>query len=176
MDSINYNDCTQTLVGEKTKTLVDTETGEYIEVKQIVKRIYGTKNFWKCYLMDFLQILGILESKQVDVLVYILENTRQSDNLFIGTYRKIAKDVNVSEPTIARLMKKLQAHHFVTKVQNGLWMVNPSIMMKGNDHKRQMLLSYYNAENPIDAITKPKIKPCQSEDELGEEDEAEVMQ
>ena len=95
MDSINYNDCTQTLVGEKTKTLVDTETGEYIEVKQIVKRIYGTKNFWKCYLMDFLQILGILESKQVDVLVYILENTRQSDNLFIGTYRKIAKDVNV---------------------------------------------------------------------------------
>ena len=156
--SLEYISQTQTLVGQKKRELIDKETGEIIWVDQITKRTYGTKNFWKCYLMDFLSVLGIIDSKQLDVFVYIVENTNQATNMFIGTYKKIAKDVNVSEPTISRIMKKLQENNFIKKVQNGLWLVNPNILMKGNDTKRQILLSYYESEEPVDQITLSRTK------------------
>lgn len=156
--NLEYNSNTQTLIGSKKKHLVDFDTGESIFVDQITKRVYGTKNFWKCYLMDFLSVLGILDSKQVDIFIYIVENTNQSNNTFIGTYKKIAKDLNVSEPTISKIMKKLQENGFVKKVQNGAWMVNPNILMKGNDSKRQILLSYYEADEPIDELTFKRVK------------------
>ena len=94
---------------------MDTQTGEVIHVDQITKRVYGTKNFWKMYLMDFLTVLGIIDNKQLDIFIYIAENTNQSNNLFIGTYKQISKDVGVSEPTIAKLMKKLQVNNFIKK-------------------------------------------------------------
>lgn len=156
--SLEYNENTQTLIGTRQKELIDVETGTSIWVDQITKRAYGSKNFWKVYLMDFLTVLGIIDSKQLDVFIYIIENTNQSTNLFIGTYDKIAKDVNVSRPTIAKLMKKLQGNKFIKKVQNGVWLVNPNILMRGSDKKRQILLSYYQADEPINEVTFQRIK------------------
>ena len=94
--------------------------------------------------MDFLTVLGIIDSKQLDVFIYIVENTNQANNVFLGTYKKIANDVKVSEPTIAKIMKKLQDKGFIKRIQNGAWLVNPNILLKGNDTKRQILLSYYH--------------------------------
>ena len=156
--NLEYNENTQTLIGTKQKELIDVETGVSIWVDQITKRAYGSKNFWKVYLMDFLTVLGIIDSKQLDVFIYIAENTNQSTNQFIGTYDKIAKDVNVSRPTIAKLMKKLQDNRFIKKVQNGVWLVNPNILMRGSDKKRQILLSYYQADEPINEVTFQRIK------------------
>ena len=156
--SLEYISQTQTLVGQKKRELVDKETGEVIWVDQITKRTYGTKNFWKCYLMDFLTVLGIIDSRQLDIFIYIVENTQQANNTFIGTYKKISKDTGCSSTTIARIMKKLQENNFIKKVQNGVWLVNPNILMKGNDTKRQILLSYYESEEPVDQITFSRIK------------------
>ncbi|PEL20407.1 ABC transporter ATP-binding protein [Bacillus pseudomycoides] len=61
-------------------------------------------------------------------------------------------DVGVFEPTIAKLMRKLQANNFIKKKQNGVYIVNPNIMMKGNDTKRQILLSYYEEDKPLNSI------------------------
>ena len=149
----HYDHVNQTLEWHRGKSFTDNETGEIILVDEIAKRRYGSKQFWKCYLMDFLAVLGIMDNKQVDIFIYIVENTNQSTNMFVGTYAKIAKDVGCSSATIAKIMKKLQEHGFIKKVQNGLYMVNPNILMKGNDHKRQILLSYYRAEEPIDEMT-----------------------
>lgn len=156
--SMEYIGDTQTLVGQKKRELLDVETGEKIWVDQITKRTYGTKNFWKCYLMDFLTVLGIIDSKQLDIFIYIVENTNQSNNLFIGTYKKIAKDVGASSRTIATIMKKLQEQGFIKKAQNGVWIVNPNILMKGNDTKRQILLSYYESDEPMEQITYSRNK------------------
>lgn len=141
---MEYQSDTQTLLGKKEKVYIDTETGEKIYAEQITKRAYGQKQFWKIYLMDFLHILGLADSKQIDVLIYILQNTEQANNTFVGTYKKIAREANVSEPTIAKIMKKLQENHFIIKVQNGVWQVSPNIMMKGSDHKKSLLLNYYD--------------------------------
>ena len=141
---MEFQSDTQTLLGKKEKVYIDTETGEKIYAEQITKRAYGQKQFWKIYLMDFLHILGLADSKQIDVLIYILQNTEQANNTFVGTYKKIAKEANVSEPTIAKIMKKLQENHFIIKVQNGVWQVSPNIMMKGSEYKKSLLLNYYD--------------------------------
>lgn len=156
--NLEYIAETQTLVGSQKIELIRRDTGELIQVDQITKRVYGTKNFWKCYLMDFLTVLGIIDSKQLDVFIFIVENTNQSNNTFLGTYKHISKNVGVSEPTIARIMKKLQENNFIKKIQNGAWLVNPNILMKGNDTKRQILLSYYESEEPINQVTMSRTK------------------
>lgn len=175
---MQYNADTQTLIGQTQKQYLDIETGEIIHVDQIAKRVYGTKQFWKVYLMDFLGVLGIIDNKQLDIFIYIAENTNQANNMFIGTYTKIAKDVGVSAPTIAKLMKKLQANSFIKKVQNGVWLVNPNILMKGNDTKRQILLSYYQSDQPINQITmsRTKQKQLQAEGQLKLTDELEIKE
>ena len=121
--------------------------------------------------MDFLTVLGIIDNKQLDIFIYIVENTEQANNTFIGTYTKIAKDVGVSRPTIATIMKKLQANNFIKKVQNGVWIVNPNILMRGNDNKRQILLSYYNSDSPLEEINFNRVQRNQiqieSENEKG---------
>ncbi len=164
--SLEYISQTQTLVGQKKRELLDCATGEVIWVDQITKRTYGTKNFWKCYLMDFLTVLGIIDSRQLDVFIYIVENTHPASNMFIGTYTKISKDVGVCRQTIATIMKKLQENNFIKKVQNGVWLVNPNILMKGNDTKRQILLSYYESDEPVDEISfsRTKQKPIATPD------------
>lgn len=150
--NLEYQSETQTLIGQKKRTLIDQDTGEIVHVDQITKRVYGTKQFWKVYLMDFLSILGIIDSKQLDVFIYIAENTNQNTNLFIGTYRSISEDVGVGVSTVTRIMKKLQENQFIMKKQNGVYLINPNIMMKGNDHKRQILLSYYDEDKPLNSI------------------------
>ena len=127
--------------------------------------------------MDFLTVLGIIDSKQLDVFIYIVENTNSSTNMFIGTYTKIAQDVGVSRPTIATIMKKLQENNFIKKVQSGLWLVNPNILMKGNDTKRQILLSYYESEEPISKITLNRTKrPALDENTTQESTESTVSE
>ena len=172
---LEYIENTQTLIGSKRRNIMDVDTGEMMTVDQITKRVYVTKNFWKCYLMDFLTVLGVMDSKQVDIFIYIVENTNQSNNTFLGTYDKIANDVGVSRPTIARIMKKLQENNFVKRIQNGAWLVNPNILMKGNDSKRQILLSYYESDEPIDQITmsRTKRKPIPNAANLAVETEEE---
>lgn len=141
--SMEYISQTQTLIGQQRKRLQDLDTGELIEVDQITKRALGQKQFWKVYLIDFLQILGVLDSKQIDVLIYILENTKAADNTYIGTYRKTADGARVSLDTATRVMRKLQANNFIKKVQNGVYQISPLIMMKGSEHKKSLLLNYY---------------------------------
>lgn len=144
--SMEYVSQTQTLIGQQRKRLVDQDTGEVIEVDQITKRALGQKQFWKVYLIDFLQILGVLDSKQVDVLIYILENTKSSDNTYIGTYRKTSEGAGVSLDTATKVIRKLQSNGFIKKVQNGVYQISPLIMMKGSEHKKSLLLNYYADE------------------------------
>lgn len=142
--SMEYISQTQTLIGSQKKRLQDLDTGELIEVDQITKRALGQKQFWKIYLMDFLQVLGGFEYKQLDVLIYILEHTEAANNTFIGTYRSLEKSVGVSYDTVRRTITLLQGKGFLKKVSNGVYQVSPTIMMKGTEHKKQLLLNYYD--------------------------------
>lgn len=143
--TIEYLEESSTLVGQRTRRLVDQDTGEVMQVNQTTKLVYGSKNFWKLYMREFIAVLKGLSDKQYKVFVYILEHTRPSDNRFTATYQSIMKDVGCCRQTVASTLGKLKDNNFMRKVQTGIWLVNPDIMVKGNDRKRNMLLSEYRA-------------------------------
>lgn len=151
--SMEYISQTQTLLGSQRKRLQDLDTGEVMEVDQITKRALGQKQFWKIYLMDFLQVLGGFEYKQLDVLIYILEHTEASNNTFLGTYRNIAEKVGVSYDTVSRTITLLLNKGFLKKVQTGVYQVSPTIMMKGSEHKKQLLLNYFDDEPNAEPVS-----------------------
>lgn len=155
--NLQYASETQTLIGTQKKRLQDIDTGEYIEVDQITKRVYGQKQFWKIYLMDFLQILGIVESKQLEVLIYILEHTEPANNTFIGSQRDIANNAKVSLYTVSKIMIKLQNSNFIKKIKNNVYQISPQIMMKGSEYKKTLLLNYYIYNNEKNEV-KNEIK------------------
>ena len=142
--SSSYNKNTGVSIIRKPKTFVDAETGEVIEAEQVTKRVYGQRAFWKLYLCDFLKVLDLYENKQLDVLIYILEHARSSDNTFIGTYRKIADGCKVSLDTVQQSMAKLQKAGFIAKIQNGVYVISPDVMVRGTDSKKAIILQYYD--------------------------------
>ena len=111
---MEYISQTQTLIGQQ-KATGRPRYGRSHEVDQITKRALGQKQFWKIYLMDFLQVLGGFEYKQLDVLIYILEHTEAANNTFIGTYRSLEKNVGVSYDTVRRTITLLQGKGFLKK-------------------------------------------------------------
>lgn len=131
----------QTIIEHRKRRLQDIDTGEYIEADQITK-ISEKKSFWKIYLMDFLQILGGFEYKQLDTLIYILEHTNPTTNTYIGTYRTTAKCAGVSYDTVCKTIKLLQDKGMMSKIQNGLYHINPQIMLRGDKYQARLMLDY----------------------------------
>lgn len=136
------------------KEYIDADTGERVEFQEVLKPYHGTRHFWKVYLSDFMAILGILDSKQLDVMIYICEHTNPADNIFYSTHRGIAKEIGVSKDTVTKVLGKLQKHYFLTKVQNGVYRVNPNKIVKGDEAKKRLLVSYYDAEREHNANKK----------------------
>ena len=130
------------------RVLQDVESGEFFQTTQVQKMYFGRKNWWKVWLTDFLNILGIVDSKQLDVMIFILENTQQHDNLFIGTIQKISEQTHVSRPTCYKIVNKMLDANMMVRIQNGVYRVNPAILMRGSDEKqRAMLITYRNEQD-----------------------------
>lgn len=122
-------------------TAVNVETGEYGEY--IVSKEVNSQNFIKVFIADFLLALGILNSKSVNVVCFILQNIKYSDNTFLGTKKQIAKGCQVSEKTVYSVLSKLQQVDFMKRKSNGVYVINPKFVIKGNENKRQMIINYY---------------------------------
>ena len=54
---MEYLEESSTLAGQRTRKLVDQETGEVMQVNQVTKLAYGSKNFWKLYMREFIAVL-----------------------------------------------------------------------------------------------------------------------
>ena len=159
---IKYQSDVQMEIGRKVRHLVDKDTGESIDVQQVIKKVYNRRLCWKLTLSDFLGVLGIIESKQLEVVIHILENTKPSNNTYAGSRRAIAKRTGISLNTVGKIMKKLLDVGFLKLVQNGLYQISPEILMRGSETKRQILLSYYD-ESPTKVERHPIIKVRENE-------------
>ena len=99
---------------------VNTETGEVSDI--YIQKDVSSQNFWKIWLSDILTVLGIISnSKQLDVVLYVMAHIKQSDNTFVGSYDKIARECGVSKRTVITTMKKLLEVDFIRRVQNGYY-------------------------------------------------------
>lgn len=134
------------LAGSEGEIWVNPRTGEERYFQSIQKTYYGQKNFWKLYLQDFLAVLGILESKQLDVICYIMEHT-DSQNLFIGTLDKIARESGVSRATVNRAIQRLKGANFMTNTDTpSVYRINPAVMVQGSELKKRGLLITYSED------------------------------
>lgn len=138
-----YDEKNQVLIEYEDTEMVDSETGEVVPVLRMNKKFYGNANFDKVFVKEFLAAYDVIQNKQVAVVNYIYNNMNRAENMFVGTYKKIAADVGVSEPTIASIMRKLQEKNILRKVQNGVWQINPRIIVRGSESKRRALITMY---------------------------------
>lgn len=127
----------------RTRKYIDEDGNEGTQT-EIYKKTYGGKHFWRVWLGDLLSTLGLINnSKQLDVVFYVLDNTDPANNLYIGTIRKTVEMTGISYGTVATIFKKMQKVDMIVKVSNGVYKVKPNLLMKGNDSKKQRLVIEY---------------------------------
>lgn len=129
------------------------ENGEHeMTETEVYKKYYGGPHFYRVWLSDLLYHLNLISnSRQMDVLFYILDNVN-SDNLFIGTNRAIAEATKASTKTVNTIIKKMIEADLITMKQRGVYMVKPTLLMKGdNVRKHRLTIEYENIkrENSI---------------------------
>lgn len=143
MTERQYSDNNNTAYISRTKRYIDEDGNEGTQT-DIYKKVYGSKHFWKVWLSDLLCTLGLINnSKQLDVVFYVLDNTDQMNNLYIGTLQKTADKTGISYKTVATIFKKMQDVDMITKKQNGVYFVKPTLLMKGDENKKHRLLIEY---------------------------------
>lgn len=54
--------------------------------------------------------------------------------------KKIAENVNCSKATVQRAMDSLADKGFVAMQLDGVWLINPSMVIKGNRNKEKVLM------------------------------------
>lgn len=138
-----YNKQNQIAYISRTRNYVD-EEGNIGTETEIYKKTYGGKHFWRVWLGDLLYTLGLINNnKQFEVIFHVLDNTNTHDNLYIGTLRKTAEKTGVSYSTVAEAFKKMQEHNMIVMQQSGVYKVNPKLLIKGDDKKKQRLIVEY---------------------------------
>lgn len=143
MSDRQYDANNNTAYISRTKRYIDEDGNEGLQT-DIYKKVYGGKHFWRVWLGDLLYTLGLINnSKQLDVVFYVLDNTDPATNLYIGTVRKTVEETGISYGTVATIFKKMQAVDMIAKQQNGVYKVKPNLLMKGDDNKKQRLVIEY---------------------------------
>jgi hypothetical protein len=148
-----------------TKRLMDIETGEVTDLTQLLvtKADFDFDKVWTVQLAVVLDLAGSIPIK---ILAWFIAE-RDHKNIVIGTYPKIAENVGCSEASVKNTMKILLEAGVISKVQAGVYRVNPELVWRGGHGRRQAILLEYRREGGAD------IKPIKKEAPK-EETEAEL--
>ncbi len=65
----------------------------------------------------------VTDSKQVDVIKFILDNL-DSENLFVASYTDIMEKISISKPTLIKLFKTLAEYNVLVKTQHKTYRFN----------------------------------------------------
>lgn len=117
---------------------VNQATGEVIEVDKIY-RTQTQGNFVKAYIKGLVMMLDVVGGSKLKIVNYLLENLRLSDNKLIATQREIAKELGVSTKTVTETLRILSEGNII-KRRTGVIMLNPEILLRGDETKHRHLL------------------------------------
>ena len=124
------------------KTFLDHETGELVEMN-VVQMEDTDFNFEKIWLGHILQALDCMGSKKIKVVTWLLNN-KNVENIVIATQREISEKCGVSLPIVTETIRVLQTADVIKMKQNGVYMLNPNVIFKGNKDRRLDVLIRYN--------------------------------
>ena len=125
------------------ETYINQRTGEIVETQTVIRG--GDFDFHKIWLGHVLDAIDQVGNVKIKVLNHVLRNM-DDQNRYIGTIRAIADKVEVSERTVAALLKKLEEADFIVRIGSGVIRVNPKGLFKGGSNKRMNVLIKYREE------------------------------
>ncbi|ECM2610355.1 TPA: replication/maintenance protein RepL, partial [Staphylococcus aureus] len=77
--------------------------------------------------------------KKFQVVNYILDNIQWSNNTLIATVKELVQATETSKQTVITTLKLLEEGNII-KRRTGALMLNPELLMRGDDQKQKYLL------------------------------------
>lgn len=137
---------TQRKVG--TQKLMDTKTKKLVEVSLNLPSNETDFNFHKVWLEDLTKLLDLIGGQKLKVLNHILLNMDR-ENTFIGTVRGMSENLNLSMETVTKSMKILKDSGNLKMRQNGIYMINPDLIIQGGSTKRLIVKKKFEDKAPV---------------------------
>jgi CRP-like cAMP-binding protein len=117
-------------------------TGQVVELDAL--QILNGKYWEKVFVDELSLMIGLsLSGSGSDVLSHLLK-VKNSDNEIHGTQREIAEKLNVSVPTVNKVMKRMEDHGFLRQIRSGCYLLNPKVMHFGNAGNQHAILKIWN--------------------------------
>lgn len=114
-------------------------------IKDVSTAAYTPKNYRRIFLNQTLPVLGLFANRSTQIVLYLLMNT-DSNNMLYCTYTDIMEDCKISDrKVVAQVLKELQEAEVLVKISQSHYMVNPAVMLQGNDRKYGLLASQFNS-------------------------------
>lgn len=126
-------------VPESRFQVVDRNTGEEVSEEDFLKEYFGRarseqrKGFEITYPYQMLKFIQAVDSPKARVLAHLL-SVKTSQNLIVGTVRSLSVDSGVPKNTVHAVMKRLQDDGLLVKVNQGVYLLNPNVMVYGGNN------------------------------------------
>lgn len=121
-------------------------TNEYEEFTVVQESKETDFNFHKVWIKDLAALLDVIGGQKVKVLNHILVKMN-SDNIYFGSTREIARALELSVQTVSSSLKLLKSSGQLKMLQDGVYMINPSLIIKGKSLKRQKLNAMFDRQS-----------------------------
>lgn len=138
-----------------TQEYINKDTGEIVEatVTSVEERDF---NFTKVWMRNFIATLDIVGNQKTKLCFWIVDHVDKNNRL-IGTYRSIAQDSGISLDTVSKTMKILLDADFLRREQNGVHIINPDIIFKGQHAARMNIMNEYSSAERVEMTDEEKL-------------------
>lgn len=116
---------------------INKESGEVVQFDKLYRAQTGG-NFVKMYMELFGEMLGLL-NKKGEVMQYLFKDLNLSSNTVVKTVRELAQETKTSTKTVTETLKAMEKGNII-KRKTGVLMLNPELLMRGDDQKQKYLL------------------------------------
>lgn len=114
-------------------------------IKEVMTANYTPKNFRRILPNQAFPVLSLFANKSTQIILYLLANT-DSNNMVYATYSDIARDCEVHDKkTISKTLIELRKCKSIVEVSTSHYMINPAVILQGNDQKFGLLACQFNA-------------------------------
>lgn len=127
---------------QKDKIFMDFQTAEVIQPISIIANSQSFDKVW------FRSLLAIFDNSscELKLLLWLVANRDKSNNQVIGNQKSIAEKSNISLANVNKILGKFKDAGFINKIQNGVYMINPLIIISGDKKKQNYLLLEFKGE------------------------------
>lgn len=126
--------------------LVNSETGEVFPLPEGVTpetvNYQKRENFLKAF-RTFPAMFSGLGGAELKLMSFVLKHIDWARNDIHFTLNDYARCYKTHKSAVSRSMKELRERNFMIPFGVGRWMVNPGVIMRGNDERRGALKSKY---------------------------------